>query len=109
MSAWENVAQYEALSSVAAVHGEHQRMLIANLPTVAARPDASTVDLMALLQPVQMRLTGSVPVPRTPLRTSPQGNDGSTRITSLPPSPEAVQAPAVTVEDDSEDAEEANE
>lgn len=108
MGARENVAQFEAMASVAAVHGEHQRMLAANLSTVASRSDVSTADLMALLQPVQLRLGGAVPpASRTPLRTSPRGGDESSRITPLPPSPEAARS--VTVQDDSDVAEEANE
>lgn len=95
------------MSSVAAVQGEHQRMLTANLSTLASRPDVSTADLVALLQPVQMRLTGPGPASRPPLRTSPRGN-GKPRITSLPPSPEAVRS-TVTIEDEVEGAEEANE
>lgn len=110
MSSRETVAQYEAMAAVAAVQGEHQRMLTANLSTVAARPDVSSADLLALLQPVQMRLTGAPPVPRTPLRTSPRGGDDTSRITSIPPSPEAARATNIaSVEDEPEDAEEANE
>lgn len=110
MAARENVAQCEAMASMAAVHGEHQRMLAANLSTVANRPDVSTADLLALLQPVQLRLAGPSPVSRPPLRSSPRGVDTSSRITSVPPSPEAVRVnTVVTVEDDSEGAEEANE
>lgn len=99
------------MAAVAAVQGEHQRMLTANLSTVAARPDIATADLLALLQPVQMRLTGPVSAPRAPIRTSPRGDEASSRITSLPASPEAVRATAPTVEDieDDADAEEANE
>lgn len=106
MSSRENVAQFEAMALVAAVQGEHQRMLTTNLSVVASRPDVSTADLLALLQPVQMRLTGSAPVSRVPLRTSPRGGDDS-RITSFPPSPEALRA--TTVVDVEEEAEEANE
>lgn len=98
------------MAAVAAVQGEHQRMLTANLSTVASRPDVSTADLLALLQPVQMRLTGPAPATRAPLRSSPRGDNGSSRITSIPSSPEAVRVPAPTVVDDDEgDAEEANE
>lgn len=105
----EGISQFEAMAAVAAVQGEHQRMLTANLLTVASRPDVSTADLLALLQPVQMRLTGPSPGVRPPLRTSPRGGE-EPRITSLSSSPEVVRAPAAaTVEDDEEDAEEANE
>lgn len=102
------------MSSMASVHGEHQKMLAATLPAVTARSDVPIADLLSLLQPVQLCLAGSVPTPVAPLRTSPRGNLDSGRITPVPSSPERTRAPMVTVREESDEevievAEEANE
>lgn len=101
----------EAMSTVAAMQGEHQRTLQALAPAVATRSDASMAQLMEMFGPPRLRLenTGidSSARPAAVLRTSPRHSDGnSERITQLPPSPEVVRA--TTVEDE-DDAEEANE
>lgn len=69
--------------------------------------------LMEMFGPPRLRLegTGMETSVRstTELRTSPRNTGTSDRIVQLPSSPEAVRAPAPTVEEESDEAEEVNE